>query len=249
MSRRPPGDDLMNLFVLQSHVHLANKHEFYVEYLFWYKRSAVDETRSYEGLWTLVHDWVRRKKDTTNGKYALKDHVPGLSRGEYIKPKGKGNGTGQDKNGVPHVCFAWRNDGICPKKDVGTCQYIHPRDVKGKGKPSGGKGGHGKQRSASNSSRGGKGKAGSAQRSASPRTKAVTDVSELCKNYLKGKCDKGDACKYHHTGPCHSLAKGSCTRGDDCIFQHGAVPAAAAVEPSSASAKKAAKKAADKDDA
>ena len=247
MTRRPPDDDLMNLFVLQFDVHLAKNHEFYVEYLFWYNRPAADVTRSYEGLWTLVHDWVRRKKDTKNRKEALKDHVPGLAG--VITPKGKGKGTGKDKNGVPQVCFAWRNDGICPKKDAGTCQYTHPRDVKGKGKPGGGKGANGKNRSASTSSRGGKGKADSAKRSASPRTKAVTDVSKLCKNYLKGKCDKGDACKYHHNGPCHFHAKGSCKRGDDCIFQHATVPAAAAVQPLSAAAKKAAKKAADNENA
>ena len=74
-------------------------------------------------------------------------------------------------------------------------------------------------------------------------------MSKLCKNYLKGKCDKGDACKYHHNGPCHFHAKGSCKRGDDCIFQHATVPAAAAVQPLSAAAKKAAKKAADNENA
>ena len=64
MSRRPADDDLMNLFVLQFDVQLAKNHGFYVEYLFWYNRLATDPTGSYEGLWTLVHDWVRRKKDT-----------------------------------------------------------------------------------------------------------------------------------------------------------------------------------------
>ena len=43
-------------------------HEFYVGYFFWYNRPADDTTRSYEGLWALVHDWVRRKKDTKNRK-------------------------------------------------------------------------------------------------------------------------------------------------------------------------------------
>jgi len=249
MTRRPPDDDLMNLFVLQFDVHLAKNHEFYVEYLFWYNRPASEPTRSYEGLWTLVHDWVRRKKDTKNRKEALKDHVPGLSGANTEKtPKGKGKGTGKDKNGEPQVCFAWRNNGVCPKKDAGTCVYTHPRDVKGKGKPSDGKGGKGGKRSGSNSSRTSKG--GGAGGKGSPRSKAVTDVALLCKNYLKGKCDKGKACKFHHNGPCHFHAKGNCKRGDDCVFSHHISPpaAAAAVSDSEAPANKSRKKK-DTDDA
>ena len=56
----------------------------------------------------------------------------------------------------------------------------------------------------------------------------MTDVTKLCKNYFKGKCDKGKACKYHHNGPCVFFKKGTCNKGDDCVFQHGAIPAAAA---------------------
>ncbi len=140
MTRRPPDDDLMILFVLQFGARLTGNHALYVEYWSWCSRPAADVTRSYEGLWALVHDWVRRKKDTKNRKEALKDHVPGLSGDHYNTPKGKGKGTGKDTNGVPQVCFAWRNDGICPKTDAGTCQYTHPLNVKGKGKPTGGKG-------------------------------------------------------------------------------------------------------------
>ena len=76
MKKRPPDDDLMNLFVLQFDLHLPKNHEFYVEYLFWYNQPADNETRTYNGLWKLVHDWVRRKKDTKNRKEALKDHLP-----------------------------------------------------------------------------------------------------------------------------------------------------------------------------
>ena len=240
MTRRPPDDDLMNLFVFQFDVHLAKNHEFYVEYLFWYNQPATNATRSYEGLWKLVHDWVRRKKDTKNRKEALKDHVPGLS-GQVTTPKGlaadkggkgKGKGTGKDKNGEPQVCFAWRNNGICPKKDAGTCNYTHPKDQKGTGKPSGKKGGKdGKQRSASTSSRTSKGGAGGGKGSGSPRKKTVTDVALLCKNFLKGKCTNGDKCKYHHNGVCIFHQKGNCKNGDACVFAHHTPAAAATVEP------------------
>ena len=88
MTKRPDDSDLMNLFVLQFDLHLPKNHEFYVEYLFWYNRPAEDVTRTYEGLWELVHDWVRRKKDTKNRRDALKDHLLNISR----EPKGKGKG-------------------------------------------------------------------------------------------------------------------------------------------------------------
>ena len=35
MTKRPPDDDLMNLFVLQCDVNLPKNHEVYVEYIFW----------------------------------------------------------------------------------------------------------------------------------------------------------------------------------------------------------------------
>ena len=114
MTKRPPDDDLMNLFVLQCDVNLPKNHEFYVEYLFWYNRPAADETRTYKGLWALIHDWVRRKKDTKKHKEALKDHLTGLGDSTYTGTgivKGKGKSTGKDKNGDPQVCFTWRNTG------------------------------------------------------------------------------------------------------------------------------------------
>ena len=230
MTRRPTDDDLMNLFVLQFDVHLAKQHEFYVEYLFWYNRPATDTTRSYEGLWTLVHDWVRRKKETKNRKEALKDHFPGIVRHDAT-PKGNGKGKGKDKNGNPQVCFAWRNTGTCTRKDAGTCLYAHPEDAKNTGRPKGDSKGGGKKGKS-------KGKPGGGKGSGSLRGKTITDAAKLCKNYLKGKCTKGDKCTYHHNGPCRFHAKGSCTKGDACIFSHheapkpGAVAAAAAPKAS-----------------
>ena len=231
MSRLPSDDDLMNLFVLQFDVHLNKQHEFYVEYLFWYNRPASEPTRSYKGLWTLVHDWVRRKKDTKNRKEALKDHLPSLSAfGPEKTPKGKGKGTGKDKNGEPQVCFTWRNTGSCAKKEAGTCVYAHPQSAKGKGKP-GAKGDGKNKRSSSQSRRDPKGKAGGGKGTGSPRGKTVTDVTKLCKNFLKGKCNKGDACTYHHNGPCHFHAKGSCKHGDSCVFSHHETVKPAVVAP------------------
>ena len=177
----------------------------------------------------------------------MKDHLPNLAF-EQKTPKGKGKGTGKDKNGDPQICFAWRNNGVCPKKGAGTCVYTHPKDAKGVGKPSGGKGGKGGKRSSSNSSRSDtKGGAAGGKGAASPRGKVVTDTSLLCKNYLKGKCDKGKTCKFHHNGPCIFHNKGHCKNGDTCVFSHHHAPGGAPAmpvtpEPTSAAAKKKAKK-------
>ena len=129
------------------------------------------------------------------------------SKGKDGKPvlKGLGKGTGKDKNGNPQVCFAWRNIGICAKKEAGTCIYAHPNSAENTGKPSSEKGkGKGKdgKRTRSTSSRGGAGKGGDRTRSPSPRGKTVTDPKLLCQNFLKGKCSKGKACTYHHNGAC-----------------------------------------------
>ena len=243
MTRRPPDDDLMNLFVLQFDVHLPKAHEFYVEYLFWYNPLETDPVRCYEGLWKLVHDFVRRKNDTKNRKEALKDHLPNM-------PSQNTKGDGKGKDGKPQICFSWRNNGSCAKKDAGTCQYDHPKDAKGTGRPKGeSKGGkNGKQqRSSSNSSKGRGKKGDSGNRSPSPRKKIVTDTNLLCRICVEGKCDKGDSCKYHHNGACRFFAKGNCSRGDACIYGHSATPAAPAnVQAETTAAKAAAKKTDDK---
>jgi hypothetical protein len=91
MRKRPCDEDLMNLFVLQLDVNLPKNHEFGVEYLLWFNKPSDDAIRSYEGIWNLVHDWIRRKRDTKNRREALKDHLPGL--GAPAGP-GAGKGTG-----------------------------------------------------------------------------------------------------------------------------------------------------------
>ena len=130
MRKRPEDDDLMNLFVLQFDVHLPKSHEFYVEYLFWYNKPVDDPDRCYENIWKLVHDWIRRKTESKNRTAALKDHLPSVNPGAH--PKGKG--IGKDKNGDPQICFSWRNNGSCARKDAGTCIYAHPMNMKGVGK-------------------------------------------------------------------------------------------------------------------
>ena len=52
--------------------------EFCGEYFLWYNRDASDPMWSYTWLWRLVHNWVRRKRDTKNRKEAIKDHPPGM---------------------------------------------------------------------------------------------------------------------------------------------------------------------------
>ena len=120
--------------------------------------------------------------------------------------------------------------------------YAHPAASNGIGKLKN-KGEDGKQKSsASNSSRGGKGESGGGKGSGSPRSRVVTDHKLLCQKYLKGTCDKGKACKYHHNGPCIFHKKGNCNRGADCVYSHHDVkPAASAIvepSPKSAAAKK-----------
>ena len=90
VNKKPDEDDLMNLFLLQFDFHLPKTHEFYVEWLFWFNKPASDPHRTYEGLWKLAHDWIRRKNDTKNRREALKDHLPNLSAHG-------GKATGKDK--------------------------------------------------------------------------------------------------------------------------------------------------------
>ena len=66
----------------------------------------------------------------------------------------------------------------------------------------------------------------------------MTDRDKLCKNFLKGKCNLGDKCKYHHNGYCTFHKKGTCNKGDDCVYSHhDPKPAAAAVVAPEAAAK------------
>jgi len=239
MTTRPSDDHLRKIFGLQLDSNLAKTHEFYVEYLFCYKKPPTDPERTYEGLWKLVKEWIRRKQELKQRNTALKDHVQGIA-GTFRPDKGKG--TGKDKDGNHQICFAWRNTGVCSKKDAGNCQYDHPKDAKGTGRPSGGKKGGGKgkdgKRSSSQQSRTGKGGAGGGDRSASPRRVTVTDRDKLCKNFLKGKCNLGDKCKYHHNGFCTFHKKGTCNKGDDCVYSHhDPKPAASAVATPKAAAK------------
>ena len=235
---QPDEDDLMNLFLLQFDLHLQKTNGLYVEWLCWFKKPPSDPNRTYEGLWKLAHDWIHRKNDTKN------------------RSAHGGKGTGKDKNGDPQVCFAWRNTGVCAKKDAGTCNYAHPMSAKNTGKPSSTKGkGKSKdgKRSSSTQSRGGKGK-DRGQSPATPRGKTVADPKPLCQNFLNGKCSKGKACTYHHNGVCSFQKKGNCNKGADCVFSHSDPPAPAMAsvvtppkpEPKSAAAKAEAKKAKDK---
>ena len=212
----------MNLFVLQLDVNLPKNHEFGVEYLLWFNRPPVDPIRSYDGVWSLVHDWVRRKRDTKNRREALKDHLPGLGAA-----MGNADGKGSGKDRSQMTCFQWRDKGVCARNEAGTCEYAHPKAAKGTGKPPGkGNGKDGKNRSkgakgdSSSSGRpiGGKGDRGN--RSASPKRTVETDRSKLCAFYLKGECKKGNKCPLHHNGPCKFHTAGTCTKGDKCLFTH-----------------------------
>ena len=156
------------------------------------------------------------KNESKLRKDAVSGHHPG------VMWTAKGKGTGKDKDGNQQVCFAWRNAGVCARKDAGTCNYAHPQNLKNTGRPADDKGkGKGGKRSSSTQSRGGQsGGKGQGQPGTPRGGKAVTDPKLLCQNYLKGKCTKGKACKYHHNGPCSFHKKGICNKGDKCVFSH-----------------------------
>ena len=244
MRKRPDDEELMNLFTLQFEWHLPKNPEFHVEYLLWYNRVVDDPVRNYTGIWELVHDFVRRKKDFANRKQSMKDHLPGMAG--FLKGGG-GKGTGKDKNGDPQVCFAWRNTGVCAKKDAGTCNYAHPISAKNTWKPSSTKGkGKSKdgKRSSSTQSLGGKGGKDMTWSPSTPRGETVTDPKLLYQHFLNGQCSKGKSCTYHHNGVCTFHKKGICNKGADCVFSHHDPPAAALPvrpEPKSAAAKAEAK--------
>ena len=229
MKKRPSDEDLMNLFVLQLDVNCPQNHEFGVEYLLWYNRAPADPIRSYEGIWSLVHDWVRRKRDTKNRREAFKDHLPGL--GAVASGAGAGKGSGKDRSQM--TCFQWRDKGICTKHDEGTCEYAHPKALRNTGKPKGdGKDGKkGKKGNSSNRSSSKTGKGGGDSSAASPKRTVETDRAKLCPFYFKGECKKGKNCPLHHNGPCRFHSAGTCTKGDKCFFTHwnsagAAMPAA-----------------------
>ena len=145
----------------------------------------------------------------------MKDHLSAVAARENSRGT---KGTGKDKNGNQQICSVWRNTGICPKKNEGTCIYAHPESGKNTRKPSKGNGkGKDGKRSSSTSSKGRKGD-GRGKSPGTPRGKAVTNPKLLCQNYLKGKCNKGKACSYHHNGPCSFFKKGICNKGDKCVF-------------------------------
>ena len=239
MRKRPTDDDLLNLFVLQLDVNLPKNHEFAVEYLLWFNRAPTDPIRTYEGIWALIHDWVRRKRDTKNRREALKDHLPGLGA---VAAKGGASKGSSDGDRSKMTCFQWRDKGVCDKHSAGTCEYAHPNALRNTGKPPKDKGKGGKKGGKGNSSGSGGhkgGKGDSNARSQSPKRTVQTDRSKLCPFYLKGECKKGNKCPQHHNGPCKFHSAGTCTKGGKCLFTHwnssgAAVPA---VDPKSGDGK------------
>ena len=78
---------------------------------------------------------------------------------------------------------------------------------------------------------------------ADEKAAAAADVKELCRDFGKGRCNRGDQCPYRHVTddsgkkktdkkllekraktPCNNWAKGSCRFGDKCQFLHEADP-------------------------
>merc|ERR1740120_494666 len=58
-----------------------------------------------------------------------------------------------------------------------------------------------------------------------------SDGREECGDFKRGKCDRGDSCRYIHVKPsqeCRDFKAGRCTRGANCKFLHaGDIPQAA----------------------
>mmetsp|Transcript_100778 Transcript_100778/g.291406 ORF Transcript_100778/g.291406 Transcript_100778/m.291406 type:complete len:94 (-) Transcript_100778:92-373(-) len=57
---------------------------------------------------------------------------------------------------------------------------------------------------------------------------------EECGDFKRGKCDRGDSCRYVHRKPteeCRDFRAGRCTRGANCKFMHGGQEAYRASSP------------------
>ena len=124
-------------------------------------------------------------------------------------------------------CRSWMSRGSCSRGDA--CPFAHMLNKRGpkprgrspsqkgtgarpKGKGKGTKGGDdARGRSASRPSN------ANSVRGKSPSGKAD---QKLCSFFLKGNCNKGDACDFYHARPCKNFAAGKCKKGDDCQFLH-----------------------------
>lgn len=54
-----------------------------------------------------------------------------------------------------------------------------------------------------------------------PALSAAVKKSEGCRDYKKGRCERGRECKFNHTIEiCGDFLKGICQRGEDCRYSH-----------------------------
>ena len=164
--------------------------------------------------------------------------MEGDGKGKNGKGGGRGGGDGSQQG----PCFSWGLTGEC-KKGKDNCPYTHyaadrnagyskKGDSKGKGNSKGkNKNGKGKG-DKSKALKGGDAKTRTDSRDPSAKS-VVTDHSNLCQNYLAGKCTLGKACTLHHNEPCKFLKAGKCTN-QKCPFPHWSVKVAAAQPPAPA---------------
>ena len=219
---QPPEEQLKIFFLLQLE-QLPIQHEFTMEYKIWCADVRATD-RTYEQLSDKVDDYLLKRNEQKNRQQILGQSLPDLKlNAKSAKAAGGGGAT----NGP---CYGWQNYGECKKPG---CKYDHSPALKntggkGKGKKGLGKGkskGKGKGGKSNASQKGG---AGTPRNNGAERTKVVTDLAQVCRNHLQGKCKAGSACKYHHNEPCKFFPLGTCSYGDKCPFPHVATNARAA---------------------
>jgi len=162
----------------------------------------------------------------------------------------------ENTSGEQEICRNFQSRGKCRFGD--ECKHKHVAGDKkpsnnGDSKDNGGNGGRNRRRPRGRKPAGtGAGATGGSSEKKAPKAAAVAEFDkagkEVCRNFAKGKCTRGNDCQYSHaavasTGPapvkpkreakakaprvvpeCKDFdgGKGKCEYGDECRFKHGA---------------------------
>ena len=151
-------------------------------------------------------------------KTQIDENVRKKNRDELARKNATARATGTPAAGAAAsetgtgkgVCKQWQKSGSCSRGD--NCPWAHT-GTGGKGK---GKGkGKDKKRGRSSSPN---------QRAQSPppkpRSASPEGAKKPCRFYMKGNCNKGKDCEFHHPPKCKFFSSGKCTQGNKCKFFH-----------------------------